>query len=172
MTDTVDPVRWLTAEEQQAWRGWIAAHILLTDALDRDLKADHGLSMADYEILVRLSEAPDRELRMSDLADVTLSSRSRLSHQIARMEDAGWVRRRECPTDRRGTLAQLTEDGWELLVGAAPSHVRSVRRHLVDVLTSAEFGATGAACQKVADQLLAGRSAVGVPECGVAAPAQ
>jgi DNA-binding MarR family transcriptional regulator len=169
MTTTQDTVRWLSTEEQRAWRGWIAAHILITEALDRDMKRDNGITMADYEILVRLSETPNRSLRMSELAQVTLSSRSRLSHQIARMESAGWVTRRECATDRRGTLAEMTEAGWELLVSAAPSHVSSVRRHLVDVLTPDEFAAAGSVGQKVADHILAGGE-LSVPECGVAPP--
>ncbi len=148
-----EDVRWLTHDEQVAWRGWLSGHILLSDALERDLKRDHGLTLADYEILVRLSEAPEKQLRMSELARVSLSSRSRLSHQVSRMEQAGWVIRAECPSDRRGTLAVLTDSGWELLVAAAPSHVNSVRRHLVDVLTAQELRAAGAAGQKVADRL-------------------
>jgi DNA-binding MarR family transcriptional regulator len=164
--DVSEDIRWLTSDEQSAWRGWLAGHILLADALERDLKREHGLTMADYEILVRLSEAPDRQLRMSDLATVSLSSRSRLSHQVARMEQAGWVARAECPSDRRGTLAILTDAGWDLLVAAAPSHVRSVRRHLVDVLTAQEFRAAGSAGQKVADRLAtvdeAAKDALGV----------
>ena len=171
MTTTQDTVRWLSTDEQRAWRGWLSAHILLTEALDRDMKRDNGITMADYEILVRLSEAPDRSLRMSELAEVTLSSRSRLSHQIARMETAGWVTRRECATDRRGTLAEMTDAGWELLVAAAPSHVASVRRHLVDVLAPEEFAAAGAAGQKVADHILSGGDFDCAPECGVAPPA-
>ena len=170
MTTKQDTVRWLSGDEQRAWRGWISAHILLTEALDRDMKRDHGMAMADYEILVRLSEAPDRSLRMSELAEATLSSRSRLSHQVARMEDDGWVTRRECATDRRGTLAVMTDAGWKKLVAAAPSHVTSVRRHLVDVLTAQEFADTGAACQKVADRLLAGGELSGIADCGVAPP--
>lgn len=170
MATTQDTVRWLSTDEQRAWRGWISAHILLMEVLDRDMKAEHGIAMADYEILVRLSEAPDRQLRMSELAAVTLSSRSRLSHQIARMESDGWVTRRDCATDRRGTLAEMTDAGWDLLVRAAPSHVTSVRRHLVDVLTTDEFAAAGAAGQKVADRLLAGGDLSDLPDCGVAPP--
>lgn len=149
--------RWLSLDEQNAWRSWLAAHLLLTEALDREIKAEHGITLADYEILVRLSEAPDRAVRMSDLARLTMASRSRLSHQVARMEDKGWVQRRECETDGRGTLATLTEAGWELLVRAAPSHVASVRRHLVDVLTAEELTSAGATARKIADRLQAPR---------------
>lgn len=159
---TEETVRWLTAEEQRSWRSWLSAHTLLREALDREMKADHGISLADYEIMVRLSEAPDRQMRMSDLAEMTLSSRSRLSHQVARMESDRLVERSECETDRRGTLCRLTDTGWRLLVRSAPSHVTSVRDHLVDVLDPAELAAVGASCQKVTDALLASRA---VPAC-------
>jgi DNA-binding MarR family transcriptional regulator len=145
--------RWLTEDEQRSWRAWIAATQQLHDRLTRDLQAHHGLTMADYEILVRLSEVPDRRMRMSDLAEVTLSSRSRLSHQIDRMVKAGLVERQLCEEDRRGAFASLTDNGWDTLVAAAPDHVESVRTHLVDQLSPKEFSALGAACQKVADHL-------------------
>ncbi|MBU6244013.1 MAG: MarR family transcriptional regulator [Actinomycetales bacterium] len=126
------------------------------DQLNRDLLADHGLSGADYEILVRLSESPDRRVRMSELAELTLASRSRLSHQIDRMEQAGLVRRESCAEDRRGAFAALTDTGWQALVAAAPDHVASVRRHLVDVLSPEEFEALGQACRKVSERLRSG----------------
>jgi len=148
-------VEWLSTQEQASWRSWLSAVTLLTDRLNRDLLAEHGLSGMDYEILVRLSETPDRRIRMSDLADLTLASRSRLSHQIDRMERAGLVERESCADDRRGAFAVLTDAGWERLVQAAPDHVRSVRDHLVDVLTPEEFAALGAACRKIADRLAA-----------------
>jgi DNA-binding MarR family transcriptional regulator len=147
--------RWLTENEQRNWRAWLAASMLLQDRLNRDLQAEHGLTMADYEILVRLSEVPDRRMRMSELAEVTLSSRSRLSHQIDRMEKAGFVERQVCEDDRRGAFAVLTEQGWTTLVATAPDHVESVRAHLVDQLSPAEFTALGSACQKVAEHLAA-----------------
>jgi DNA-binding MarR family transcriptional regulator len=105
--------------------------------------------MADYEILVRLSEAADHRVRMSELAERTLASRSRLSHQIDRMEKRGFVSREQCADDKRGQFAVLTESGWQTLVAAAPDHVESVRTHLVDVLTPAEFAELGAACEKI-----------------------
>jgi DNA-binding MarR family transcriptional regulator len=147
--------RWLTEDEQRNWRAWLATSQLLQDRLTREMQAQHGLTMADYEILVRLSEKPDRQMRMSDLAQATLSSRSRLSHQIDRMEKAGLVERRLCEDDRRGAFAALTESGWNTLVAAAPDHVESVRNHLVDQLTPAEFTALGSACHKVAEHLSA-----------------
>jgi DNA-binding MarR family transcriptional regulator len=145
--------RWLSEEEQGHWRAWLAASLLLNDRLSRDLQDEHDLTIADYEILVNLSEAPERRLRMSELAEATLSSRSRLSHQIDRMARAGLVEREACADDRRGSFAVLTEHGWEVLVSAAPDHVESVRQHLLDVLTPAEFAALGRACAKVADSL-------------------
>ena len=144
---------WLTAEQQKHWRSYLAATTLLSDRLSRELQVEHGLSLADYEILVRLSEAEGRRLRMSQLAESTLASRSRLSHQIDRMEKAGLVVREPCEDDRRGANAVLTEKGWELLVAAAPRHVEGVREHLVDVLTDEQFAALGSACALVAEHL-------------------
>ena len=141
--------RWLNDSEQRAWRAWIASSQLLLDRLSRDIHAQHGLTMADYEILVRLSESADHRVRMSDLADRTLASRSRLSHQIDRMEKRGFVLREQCTDDKRGQFAVLTETGWQTLVAAAPDHVESVRTHLVDVLSPAEFAALGVACEKI-----------------------
>jgi DNA-binding MarR family transcriptional regulator len=145
--------RWLTENEQRHWRAWLSATHLLADRLQRDLQETHGLSAADYEILVRLSEAPERRLRMSELAEQTLSSRSRLSHQIARMEDADLVERQTCASDRRGQWAVMTGHGWDVLVAAAPEHVESVRTHLLDPLTPAEFAALGKACAKITTAL-------------------
>ncbi|MEV4760837.1 MarR family transcriptional regulator [Micromonospora sp. NPDC049559] len=130
--------RWLTPEEQRTWRAFLAATRGLMDALDRELQRDAGMPHAYYEILVRLSEAPERRLRMSELADLTGSSRSRLSHAVARLEESGWVRREECPTDRRGQFAILTERGFAVLADAAPGHVAGVQRHLFDQLTPAQ----------------------------------
>ena len=141
--------RWLSAEQQAAWRTWLTAQMLLADAFERDLKTSSDLSMAEYEVLVQLSEAPGRRLRMSELASRTLASRSRLSHQISRMEDDGLVVRQECNTDKRGWWAVLTDHGFEVLAAAAPLHVASVRRHLVDVLDEEEFATLGRVLDKV-----------------------
>jgi DNA-binding MarR family transcriptional regulator len=147
--------RWLSDDEQVSWRAWIAASLLLPDRLSRDLQEQAGISLPDYEILVYLSEAPGKRLRMSELADRTLSSRSRLSHQVDRLTDAGLVDRQPCSDDRRGYFAVLTPQGWDFLVKTAPVHVESVREHLVDVLTPEEFAEFGRLCAKVADQILA-----------------
>ena len=114
---------------------------MLFDALDRQLQRDAQIPHAYYEILVRLSEAPDRSLRMSELADLTLSSRSRLSHAVARLEERGWIVRESCPTDRRGQLAHLTDAGYAVLADAAPGHVRSVREFVVDALSPEQLRA-------------------------------
>ncbi|MGC5030698.1 MarR family winged helix-turn-helix transcriptional regulator [Micromonospora sp. DT229] len=130
--------RWLNQDEQRTWRGFLAASRALMDTLDRELQRDAGMPHAYYEILVRLSEAPERRLRMSELADATGSSRSRLSHAVTRLEAAGWVRREDCPTDRRGQIARLTDEGFATLAAAAPGHVEGVRRHLFDALSPAQ----------------------------------
>ena len=133
--------RWLSEEEQRTWRSFLAATRLLSAQLDRQLQRDAGMPLAYYEILVRLSEAPERALRMSDLAEAADSSRSRLSHAVARLEEAGWVVRESCPTDGRGAFARLTDTGYEALATAAPAHVEEVRRRLLDRLTPEQVDA-------------------------------
>lgn len=145
--------RWLTKEQQVHWRSWLTASTALREQLSRELQEQHGLTITDYEILVRLSESENKSIRMSDLATQTLLSRSRLSHQIDRMESAGLVSREVCPDDRRGQLAVMTSAGVKALVAAAPDHVAGVRNHLVDLLTDAEFKALGGAAKKIADHL-------------------
>jgi DNA-binding MarR family transcriptional regulator len=131
--------RWLTADEQQAWRAYLEATYLLFDALDRQLQRDAGIPHGYYEILVRLSEEPDRSMRMSKLADLTRASRSRLSLAVARLEERGWVERVDCATDRRGQLAHLTDAGFAALEDAAPGHVETVHTHFVDPLTAEQL---------------------------------
>ena len=133
--------RWLDAEEQKAWRAWLYSAQLLMDRLDRELTHATGISHAYYEVLVALSEAPGRAMRMSELADRCLSSRSRLSHAVSRLEERGWVRRQVCESDGRGQLAVLTDDGFAALEAAAPVHVESVRTHLFDQLSPAQVAA-------------------------------
>ncbi|GAA2708924.1 MarR family transcriptional regulator [Micromonospora olivasterospora] len=130
--------RWLDADEQHTWRAYLTATRALMETLDRELQRDAGMPHAYYEVLVRLSEAPGRRLRMSELADATGSSRSRLSHAATRLEASGWVRREACPTDRRGQVAVLTDAGFAALAAAAPGHVEGVRRHLFDALSPAQ----------------------------------
>jgi DNA-binding MarR family transcriptional regulator len=146
-----DGTRWLDDDEQRTWRSFLTAGRLLFDRLDRQLQRESGLPHAYYEILVRLSEAPGRTLRMSQLATSSLSSRSRLSHAVARLEEAGWVTRRACPSDKRGTLAELTEAGLLRLKEAAPGHVEEVRSALFDGLSREQV----AALRDVSDTLVA-----------------
>jgi DNA-binding MarR family transcriptional regulator len=154
-------VHWLSDEEQRTWRSFVAASRLLFDQLDRELQRDAGMTHADYEVLVRLSEAPDRSLRMGELAERTGSSRSRLSHAVAGLESAGWVLRRRCPTDGRGTVAVLTDEGFDALAAAAPGHVQGVRRHLLDQLGSTQQRALRTISDTVRDHLEEERTAAG-----------
>src|ERR1700685_2505112 len=144
--------RWLTEEEQRAWRAYIRLAQLLMRQLDRDLHP-FGLSMHDYEILVELSEATRSRLRMTELADRTAQSRSRLSHQVSRMEARGLVVREGCEGDKRGTFAVLTELGAEVIGQVAPHHVASVRRHFIDQLAADGLGTITGAFEPVLDRL-------------------
>lgn len=126
--------RWLSPREMKAWRSYIIASRRLLEALENDL-VDHDLSMPDYEVLAQLSEAPGRRMRMSELAELALLSKSRLSHRMKVMEKAGWVKREECTTDRRGSWAVMTDKGWRAIVAAAPDHVESVRTRFLDQLS-------------------------------------
>ncbi len=133
--------RWLDPEEQRTWRSFMDASRRLFDTVDRELQRDSGIPHTYYEILVRLSEAPGRTLRMSELASASTSSRSRLSHAVSRLEELRWIRREHCPSDRRGLLAVLTDEGFAALEAAAPGHVEAVRKYLLDPLTGAQVAA-------------------------------
>jgi DNA-binding MarR family transcriptional regulator len=139
----MDRPRWLDADEQRVWRTFLTSTQLLLEQLDRQLLRDSGMPHAYYGILVALSEAPGRSLRMSELAEVTCSSRSRLSHAVGRLEEKGWACRTECPTDRRGQLATLTDAGLDALAAAAAGHVEEVRRQLFDQLTAEQVSRLG-----------------------------
>ncbi len=127
--------RWLEHDERRVWLGWVLSTRLLWEELERDLQRDADMPFGYYDILVMLSESAGRTRRMSELADATQSSRSRLSHAVSRLETLGWVRRESCPTDRRGANAVLTDAGFAALAAAAPHHVESVRAHLFDQLS-------------------------------------
>ncbi len=129
--------KWLTPSEMVAWRRYIIASRQLLSALDADLK-EHDLTLPDYEILALLSDAPDRQMRMSELAKIALLSRSRLSHRMKVMEKAGWLKREPCPVDKRGYFAVMTPKGWKAIVAAAPDHVESVRARFLDHITKAD----------------------------------
>ncbi|MFF4194126.1 MarR family winged helix-turn-helix transcriptional regulator [Nonomuraea sp. NPDC001831] len=141
--------RWLDPDEQQTWRDFLAAGQLINEALDRQLQREAGMPHTYYMILVALSEAPGRSMRMSELAARAQSSQSRLSHAVARLEERGWVRRERCPADGRGNLAVLTDEGFATLAAAAPGHVEEVRRSLFDVLTPEQVRELGAICSAV-----------------------
>jgi DNA-binding MarR family transcriptional regulator len=142
--------RWLSTDQQHAWRAFVTATQRLFTAVDGQLQKEAGIPLGYYEILVRLSEAPGRALRMSQLAEAATSSKSRLSHAVARLEERGWVERLDCPTDRRGQVAQLTDAGFEALSAAAPGHVEQVRRSLFDHLSAAQVEQLAAISQAIA----------------------
>lgn len=148
--------RWLDQDEARAWRAHLDGVHLLLRVLEQQLMADAGLSFADYELLVALSEAPARRLRMRDLAEVTFTTRSGVTRAISRLESHGWVRRRDCLEDGRGTEAELTAAGRRKLAASARGHVDAVRRHVLDALTPAQLRAWGAASVALRDSLLGG----------------
>jgi DNA-binding MarR family transcriptional regulator len=150
--------RWLDTAEQRAWRNYVEAAVMLFDELDRQLQRDAGMPHGYYEILVRLSEADDRTMRMSELATATRSSRSRLSHAVSRLEERGWIERADCETDRRGQLARLTEKGLEALRDAAPGHVETVRAYMIDRLSDEQIAQLGDIAETIVNGLTAGRS--------------
>lgn len=134
--------RWLSEQEQTAWRSFLRGTWLLNAVLDDDMQ-EHGHSLSEYEILAMLSEALPDGLRMSALADLVVQSRSRLSHTALRLERRKLVRRRPTPGDGRGVELSLTPAGLEVVERLAPAHVASVRAHLIDVLTPVQLAELG-----------------------------
>ena len=151
MADATTP-KWLNPSEMKAWRQYIVASRRLLEALDSDLEP-HDVSMADYEILAALSDAPERQMRMAELAEVAMLSRSRLSHRMKVMEKAGWVKREACPIDKRGYFAVMTAKGWKAIVAAAPDHVESVRARFIDHLSKGDQSALAEIFERVSDSL-------------------
>jgi DNA-binding MarR family transcriptional regulator len=147
--DRADDVRWLTDDEQRVWRSYLVATSLLQEALARQLQRDAGLPHAYYMILAMLSEAQGRSLRMNQLAAVLRASPSRTSHAVARLEEAGWVRRERSSADGRGQVAVLTDAGWDKVAETAPGHVGAVRAHLLDALTPEQLRQLGSICDAV-----------------------
>ncbi|MCU1623386.1 MAG: Transcriptional regulator, MarR family [Frankiales bacterium] len=151
---TIQPVtRWLSAEEQRAWLAWLGATELLMGSLDAQLQRDAGFPHAYYAILAQLSHAPDRTLRMSDLAGVVNASPSRLSHAVGKLEERGWVTRSPSTCDKRSTMCTLTDAGFDVLAEQAPGHVEAVRKHLFDALTPEQVGQLEQICNAVLDGL-------------------
>ena len=151
MTNNEEP-QWLDPEERIAWIGLMTVLTTLPGALDRQLRADSGLTHFDYQVMVILSETPDRTLRMSQLAESTGGSLPRLSQVVGRLEKPGWVQRRPDPDDGRSTLATLTDEGFQVLATAAPQHVAEVRRLIFDPLTRAQVGQLA----RITDRILQG----------------
>ncbi|MFE8008954.1 MarR family winged helix-turn-helix transcriptional regulator [Streptomyces sp. NPDC057418] len=148
-TSTGGP-RWLTDEEQSVWRAYLHATTLMEDHLDRQLQRDAGMPHIYYGLLVQLSQAPRHRKRMTELAKDAKITRSRLSHAVARLEKNGWVRREECPSDKRGQNAVLTDDGYEMLARSAPGHVDAVRHAMFARLTPGQVASLGKIMQVIA----------------------
>jgi DNA-binding MarR family transcriptional regulator len=146
--------RWLDESQQRSWRALVMGMTLLIDRLDADLRRGFDMSLAEYEILVRLSERQGRCLRMAQLADAMAYSRSRVTHTVKRMELAGLVERTESADDGRGVVCAMTEQGYELLRSMAPTHVNGVRDYLVDLASEADLEALGRVMNAVADKLV------------------
>ncbi|GAA3013531.1 MarR family winged helix-turn-helix transcriptional regulator [Actinokineospora diospyrosa] len=162
----MDDTRWLSAAELEVWRTFVTMFGALGEHMDRQLQRDSAMPYTYYEILVVLSHAPDRALRMSELAGLRGSSRSRLSHAVARLEAQGWVERRECPTDKRGSIAVLTDAGFAALEAAAPGHVTTVREAVFDRLTPEQVRALGAISAAILDGIDPDKSLPGCRELG------
>lgn len=151
--ETVTETPWLSTDQQQIWRAFLGGTTVLTDRLDRDLRTQHGLSMPEYEILVRLSEAPDRAIRMAELANAVSHSRSRITHTIARLEREGIVLRGQCSDDGRGVSAVLTDHGFSILEEAAHTHVRGVHEYLIKNASAEDLEAVGRVMTTVVEEL-------------------
>ncbi|NML53047.1 MarR family transcriptional regulator [Streptomyces sp. R302] len=145
--------RWLSEGEQRVWRSYLHATTLLEDHLDRQLQRDAGMPHVYYGLLVQLAQAPRRRLRMTELARSAKITRSRLSHAIARLEKNGWVRREECPSDKRGQFALLTDEGVEVLRRTAPGHVEAVRQAMFDRLSPEQVEQLGTIMRVMAEGL-------------------
>lgn len=143
--------KWLSDDEQRAWRAYRRMVLLVDAEIARELTRDSGLSMPDYQVLAALSEAADRRCRLSELAASMQWSASRLSHHVSRMEQRGLVERAECPSDARGAFVVLTDAGFAAIQAAAPDHVASVRRHLIDRLTPTQIAALSEIAETVSE---------------------
>jgi DNA-binding MarR family transcriptional regulator len=168
-TPLTETPRWLTPRERRAWLSYLLMTQLLDNALDRQLQRDADIPHGYYLLLAMLSEAPGRAMRMTELAEITNSSQSRVSHAVARLEEAGWVRREKCPTDRRGSIAALTDAGYATVVAAAPGHVEAVRANLFDALTSDQVEQLLAIAESALDRLDpdgSARAARSIPKTG------
>jgi DNA-binding MarR family transcriptional regulator len=158
-----DEPRWLSDGEQRVWRSYIEAATLLEDHLDRQLQRDAGMPHIYYALLVKLAESPQRRLRMTELAMLAKITRSRLSHAVARLERNGWVRREDCPSDKRGQFAVLTDAGHEVLRRNAPGHVTAVRQAVFDRLSPQQQKSLGEIMQIIAEGLQPSEAGADLP---------
>jgi DNA-binding MarR family transcriptional regulator len=149
----VTATRWLDPEQQRAWRGWLDLNAQLSAVLNRHLLATSGLSLSDYDVLVALTDVPERTLRLFELGARLGWEKSRVSKQVSRMEARGLVLRRECPEDRRGAFVDLTDDGLEAIRSAAPAHVDLVQRLVFDGLNRTQVRALAAVSRTVLERL-------------------
>jgi len=147
--------RWLTEEEQRAWRGLLRMTSQLNARANRLLQEEYGISLADYEVLVALSEAPEGRLRVFEVADALAWEQSRVSHQLARMQRRGLITREGCATDARGAFAVLTTVGHATIERAAPAHVEQVRQLVFDELSHEQVSALTEITTRVLDRLAA-----------------
>ena len=145
----------LTERELETWQKFLAVATLLNHRVEQQLKDQAGLSHPQYEVLIRLSRAPEGELRMTELAGIALTSKSGLSYQVTQLERLGLVRRRRCATDDRGIVAALTDEGWAKVRASRPGHVELVRELFVEGLDEKEFAGLGTAIDALAAQLRA-----------------
>lgn len=155
------PTPWLDEDEMRAWRAFVTAGALVDRRIDQQLKESVGISHLQYAILVQLSERRDQELRMTELAEALLSSKSGLTYQVSQLEKAGLVRRRSCSSDVRAVYAVLTDAGRRVLRRAAPGHVALVRALVIDVLTREQRAAVADGLGEVTRRILAPGEATG-----------
>ncbi len=151
--EDMDSVPWLSDKQQYVWRRWLTASALLPAALHRELQADAGLSLPDFDVLVQLTDSPEGRVRVTDLARALSWEKSRASHHLTRMERRGLVKREECRDDGRGAFVVLTPDGRTAIEQAAPGHVRTVRSLVFDQLTEEEVDALESILDKVLARL-------------------
>jgi DNA-binding MarR family transcriptional regulator len=149
----VSETQWLDDDEQRAWRAYLRMQARLTAELNRQLQANSNLSLADYEVLVQLTDAPDRRLRPYELQRELDWEQSRLSHHLGRMQQRNLIRREECPEDARGAYIVITDAGRQAITAAAPGHVDTVRRLFFSALNPEEVGTLRRLATQVLDQL-------------------
>jgi DNA-binding MarR family transcriptional regulator len=146
----MDTTRWLDDEEMRIWRAFVEVRGRVTAELEQSLKQDAGMTLDDYEVLVLLSEAPEQRMRMTAMSESLVHSQSRLTQRIDRMVKRGWVRREQCPEDRRGTLAVITSEGLMVIEASAPGHVSDVRELLIDLIEPGERAVVADVLERVA----------------------